>query len=61
MGVYVGEGSPPVPSKLAEKVRRWEYLEMSELLPEFWSKADDSETMPSTSRRRRHVTESYIQ
>ena len=35
-GAYVGDGMPPVPAKLAAKVRRWEFVEMGELLPEFW-------------------------
>ena len=33
-GVYVGEALPPVPLRLAEKIRRWE---MAEILPELWS------------------------
>ena len=34
-GIYVGEGFLPVPAKLAEKITRWEFVEMPELLPEF--------------------------
>ena len=36
LGVYLGEGLPPVPDKLAAKIRRGEFIEMGELLPEFW-------------------------
>ena len=36
-GVYVGDGLPPFPAKLAAKIRRGEFVEMGELLPEFWS------------------------
>ena len=36
-GVYIGEELPPVPLKLAEKIRRWDYTDMSKLLPEFWA------------------------
>ena len=36
-GIYVGEGLLPVPAKLAEKIVRWEFVEMAELLPEFWT------------------------
>ena len=36
-GIFVGDGLPPVPSKLAEKIRRGEFVEMHELLPEFWA------------------------
>ena len=34
--VYIREGLPPVPLKLAEKMHRWDYTDMSEILPEFW-------------------------
>ena len=33
-GVYVGAGSSPVPNKVAERIRRWEFVDMAELLPE---------------------------
>ena len=36
-GVYVGDGLPPVPAKLAAKIQKGEFIEMWELLPEFWS------------------------
>ena len=36
-GIYVGEGLLPVPAQLAEKITRWEFVEMCKLLPEFWS------------------------
>ncbi len=36
-GVYVGDGLAPVPAKLAARIRRGEYINMGELLPEFWS------------------------
>ena len=42
-GTYVGDGMPPVPAKLAEKIKRWEYVEMGELLPEFWASAREGE------------------
>ena len=35
--IYIGEGLPPVSPKLAEKICRWEFVDMAELLPEFWS------------------------
>ena len=35
-GLYVGEGLPPVPVKLVEKIHTWEFVEMAELLPEYW-------------------------
>ena len=36
-GVYVGEGLPPVPMKIAVKIRRGEFIDMGELLPKFWA------------------------
>jgi len=39
-GVYVGEGLPPVPSKLAKQIRSGEYVEMEELLPEVCTRED---------------------
>ena len=36
-GVYMGEGIPPVPAKLAAKIRQGEFVDMGELLPKFWS------------------------
>ena len=48
-GVYVGDGLPPVPAKLAARIRRWEFVEMHELLPEFWADPR-GETSGNTSR-----------
>ena len=45
-GIYVGEGLLPVPAKLAEKITRWEFVEMAELLPEFWSTPSPKEPSP---------------
>ena len=61
VGVYVGEGLPPVPAKLAERIGRWEFIEMSEMLPEFWtqSRSDEAESKPTVTRRRRQVTEIF--
>ena len=43
-GVYVGDGIPPVPEKLAAKIRRGEFIELGELLPEFWTvKGEDGD------------------
>ena len=59
-GVYVGEALPPVPKKLAEKIQAWEFVEMSELLPEFWSQRGEDKEMSQkagTSRCKRPVTE----
>ena len=69
-GVYIGEGLPPVPQKLAERIRRWEFIDMAELLPEFWGltpSAKEPEGKPNpqqtAGRRPRRVTDiaSWIQ
>ncbi len=62
VGVYVGDGLPPVPAKLAAKIRRGEFVEKGELLPEFWSmpKVDDGEARrDGKSRRTRKVTDIF--
>ena len=40
-GVYVGERVAPVPKNVAEKIWRWDFVEMSELLQEFWELAGE--------------------
>ena len=37
--LYVGEGFPPVPVKLVERIHKWEFVDMAELLPEYWGAA----------------------
>ena len=34
-GVYVGEGLPPTPAKLAMQITHGKFVDMGELLPEF--------------------------
>ena len=63
-GVYVGEGLPPIPLKLAKKIRRGEFVEMEELLPELWPPAHQEGTESKLqSKRSRRVTDifSWIQ
>ena len=45
-GVYIGEGLPPVPAKLARKIRVGEFIEMDELLPEVWIMKEGGEPEP---------------
>ena len=37
LGMLLGEALPPVPQKLVEKVRKWQYVDMAELLPDLWA------------------------
>lgn len=56
--VYMGDGLPPVPGRLAERIKRWEFVEMHELLPELLAsqKAEDGgEKRPNTVKGRRRV------
>ena len=55
-GVYVGDGLPRVPAKLAAKIYRGESIDMGELLPEFWSglRDEDAEAMREAKVRRSH-------
>ena len=47
VAVYIGEGLLPVPNKLADHIWKWEFIDMSELLPEFW---DHSLPKPADSQ-----------
>ena len=61
-GAYVGDGMPPVPAKLAAKVRRWEFVEMGELLPEFWvgqPRELEREASRGRTRQARQVTDVF--
>ena len=62
-GIYVGEGLLPVPAKLAERIKKWEFVDMAELLPEFWATPGPKESLlsgtprPAATRRKRVVTD----
>ena len=51
--IYVGDSLPPVPAKLATKIRKGEFIDMGELLPEFWSNHKDEEADKAQQRQRR--------
>ena len=52
-GVYVGEGLPPMPAKLAVTICRGDFVNMGELLPEFWtpSREDDPQAKAEAKSR----------
>ena len=60
-GVYVGEGLPPVPPRLAAKILRLEFVDMSEMLPEYWSSttAEEEDQKRAPPHRRRQVTDIF--
>ena len=49
-------GCPPVPAKLAAKIHRWDFVEMGEVLPEFWVALRDGEG-DNKQRQGRKVTD----
>ena len=52
---------PPVPEEIVTKIRKGEFIEMGELLPEFWSpRGDDSDSgRESKGRRSRKATDIF--
>lgn len=44
---YVGEGLPPVPPKLVVRIERGEFVEMCELIPEFWMVHTGEDDVPA--------------
>ena len=45
---FLGDGLPPIPAKLMERLRRGEFINMSDLLPEFWP---DQKAEEGTAKR----------
>ncbi len=60
-GVYVGEGLLPIPPKLAAKILKWEFVEMAEMLPEYWpgAKPDEDIAKRAPARRPCQVTDIF--
>ena len=46
-GLYIGEDLPPVPPRLASKISKGEYMDMCDLLPEFWVTPHSEEEVAS--------------
>ena len=47
---YVGDGLPPVPARMVTKIGKWEFVEMYELLPEFWTQKGEEASPKNSSR-----------
>ena len=45
----------PLPAKLVNKIRRWKFIEMGELLPEFWVRPKEAEGESGKEKRVRQV------
>jgi hypothetical protein len=58
-GVSIGEGLAPIPRKIAERIWRWEFVEMGDLLPENGMlRTEDGSSNPlGVMRRRRQITD----
>ena len=58
-GVSIGEGLAPVPWKMAEKIWRWEFVEMGDLLPENGMlRTEEGSSNPlGVVRHRRQITD----
>ena len=50
-GVQVGAGLPPVPGKLAERITRWEYVDMADVVAVLWPLPNVPEGTSSKPRR----------
>ncbi|KAL5500052.1 hypothetical protein EMCRGX_G011547 [Ephydatia muelleri] len=56
-GVSIGDGLLTVPKKLAERIWRWEFVELGDLLPENWvGKTEDTNPL-GVVRRKRQITD----
>ena len=55
--VYVGEGLPPIPRSLVDKILAWKFVEMSEMLPEYWALAKEDNDPKKEKSKRPKVTD----
>lgn len=61
-GSYMGEGLLPIPEKLVNKIVKLEFIEMHELLPEFWLRdEEESKTLLGLPRRKKAPTTNIFQ
>ena len=55
---YIGEGLPLVSIKLAQRIWRWDFIDMAEILPELWTRrSDENPTKALATRARGPVTD----
>ncbi len=57
-GVFVGEGRMPDPRKVAEKIWKWEFVDMNELLPECYGTSSEGKASLG-GRRTRAVSDIF--
>jgi len=58
-GICVGEGLPSVPERLAARIRRGEFIEMCELIPEYWLAKEEDGTSKAERQRPRRVLDIF--
>ena len=51
LGISLGEGLPPIPRKLADKILRGEFIDMHKFLPESWRVAEQQLEGPDSRPR----------
>ena len=54
-GTRIGEGLPPVPAKLAQRIIKGEFIELHELLPELMSEPKDTTRSSSRTRAKKRL------
>ena len=59
-GVYVRAGNSPVSSKLADWIRRWEFIDMADLLPEVRLRDREGKSEKLLQKRPRCVTDIWL-
>jgi len=58
-GICVGEGLPPVPEKLAARIRWGEFIEMCELIPEYWLAKEEDGVVKAERQQPRRVLDIF--
>lgn len=54
-GTHIGDGLPPIASKLPAKIRQGGFIEMYVLLPEIWAEPKEGEKPASLARAKKRV------
>lgn len=60
-GVYLGDGLPPVPAKVAAKIDKGEFIDMIDLLPELWPTSKGVEANKKRARKKVENINTWLQ
>ncbi len=56
--VYVGEGLPPISKLIVDRIVEWKFVDMAELLPEYWALLrGEDDSKKAAVRRPKQVTD----